>query len=893
MKITFNIHYLAGTGQKICIVGAIDELGAWQTVLAKEMNDCGNGQWILDVEIPFFVKTLDYRYVLKLPDGTTIFEPCNKTHSTQFSPKQARYYLFDYWLAMPENPVLYTSAFIRTIFAHASQAYPAKEEDGEIIIRVSNPHVGKDQHVAIAGNQDVLGMWQPEDAKEMICTHFPEWEIRLGFDGITFPVEYKFLIRDTKKQTCLWETGDNRILPPLPQHEKAACVVSEYPYRDNRMPWKGAGVVIPVFSLRSARSFGIGDLYDLKLLVDWAVLAGLHLIQILPVNDTTRTHTWEDSYPYSAISIYALHPVYISLQEMGAPKDEKKAAFYARKQQALNRENAVDYEEVEKYKMQYCRDFFEQEGAQILKSPAFKSFLKANRSWLIPYAAFCFFREKYHTSDFTQWGEDARCNLPRIQSLCKESSSIYSDISYTYFLQFVLHTQFKSVSDYARKKGVILKGDLPIGIHRTSVDAWLEPPLFNHEGQAGAPPDDFSETGQNWSFPTYNWDVMEKNDFLWWKKRFAKLGDYFNCIRIDHILGFFRIWEVPNDFVQGLCGHFRPALPLTVREIESFGLEWDERLLKPRIHRRCLDELFGVDARKHLDTFLIEEDSAHLTLKPVYDTQRKIEGALGKHADALSVEIKNGLFAIAHEVLFLKDPYAQAKFHPRISGNRSFAYAELSPKAQTAFDRLSHHFFYERHNAFWKAEALKRLIPIIESTDMLICGEDLGMIPASVHEVMTQLHILSLELERTPKILGEQFACLSKLPYLSVCTTSTHDMSPLRLWWKENPEKRQQYYQSVLRRNGTAPASCSAKIAAQILGNHLGASSILAVIPLQDWLAMSDALKYPRAEDERINIPADPNHYWRYRMHLTLEKLIESDEFNRKIRNMLAEYGRL
>ncbi|MDR0757662.1 MAG: 4-alpha-glucanotransferase [Tannerella sp.] len=892
MRITFNIHYFTGAGQKVGIVGSVDELGARQTVLAKEMNYQDNGQWSLDVEIPVFVETFDYCYVLKMPDGTTISEPGSRKHKAHLSPGQERYYLFDYWQVVPENPVLYTAAFTRTIFAHASRAYPAKEAGGEVIIRVCNPYIDKDQHIAISGNQNVLGMWQPEEAKEMICTHFPEWEIRLGLNEITFPVEYKFLLRNRQKQECRWEAGENRTLTPLPRHEKATFIVSEYPYRDNRPPWKGAGVVIPVFSLRSEHSFGIGDLHDLKLLVDWAVHTNQRLIQILPVNDTTRTHTWKDSYPYSAISIYALHPVYISLKELGALKDEKKAASYHRKQQILNRKNTVDYENVERCKLQYCRDFFEQEGSRILNSAAFKSFLKTNQDWLIPYAAFCLFREKYHTSDFTRWGEDSRYNPRRLQTLCKENGKVYSELSFTYFLQFVLHVQFRSASDYAREKGVILKGDLPIGIHRTSVDVWIEPAYFNNEEQAGAPPDDFSETGQNWSFPTYNWDIMEKDGFIWWKKRFYKLEDYFNCFRIDHILGFFRIWEVPADFVQGLCGHFRPALPLTVNEIESFGLEWDRRLLKPRIHRRFLDKLFSAEARKHLDAFLIDEDDEHLILKPLCDTQRKIESIFKKHADALSNGIKAGLFTVANEVLFLKDPYEQTKYHPRISGNKSFAYTELSTRAQTAFDRLSNHFFYERHNAFWKAEALKRLVPLIESTDMLICGEDLGMIPASVHEVMTQLHILSLELERAPKLSGEHFACLSKLPYLSVCTTSTHDMSPLRLWWKENPEKRQQYYQSVLRRNGTAPTSCPAKIAEQILKNHLSASSIFTIIPLQDWLAMSDTLKHPRAEDERINIPANPCHYWRYRMHLTIEKLLESNEFNKKIRTMLANCGR-
>jgi len=891
MKITFHIHYRAETGQRLGIVGSIDELGAWQTVLAKEMDDIGDGQWTLDVDIPFFVKAFDYRYVLKQPDGATICEPDGRKHEARFTAGYEQYYLFDYWHITPTNPALYTSAFTRTVFAHAAQPCPVEDEDKTLIIRVCNPYIEKNQHLAIAGNQEMLGMWQPENAKEMICKNFPEWEIRLDVRELTFPLEYKFLIRDKKKQVIHWETGDNRILPH-PVHDDAICIVSDYPYRDDRASWKGVGTVIPVFSLRSEQSFGIGDLHDLKLLIDWAAQTNQRLVQILPMNDTTRTHTWADSYPYSAISIYALHPLYISLQEMGVLRDDKKAATYSRKQLELNRKPTVDYEAAEKVKMQYCRDFFAQEGERILKSAAFKSFLRINQGWLIPYAAFCYFRDKFHSADFTQWGEDASYKPFRIRELCDESSKVYPEISFTFFLQFVLHTQFKAVSDYARRKSVILKGDLPIGVHRTSVDAWIEPSYFNFTQQAGAPPDDFSDIGQNWAFPTYNWNVMEKDDFIWWKNRFRKLEDYFTCFRIDHILGFFRIWEVPVDYVQGLCGHFKPALPLTVKEIEDYGFEWDKRYLKPRIHRQFLHELFGNEAFKRIDTFLTHEDADHLTLKSAYNTQRKIEDVFSSHTDALSCEIKEGLYAIANEVLFLEDPYERERYHPRISGSKSFVYTELSPESQKAFSRLSDHFFYERHNTFWKNEALKHLIPLTETTDMLICGEDLGMIPATVHEVMSQLHILTLELERTPKIAGEYFTCLSRLPYLSVCTTSTHDMSPLRLWWEEHPERRQQYYQSVLRRNGLAPSSCTAKIASQIVKNHLNASSMLTIIPLQDWLAMSDTLKSPHPETERINIPIRPNHYWRYRMHLTLEQLLEADEFNNKMRSLLAESGR-
>ncbi|MDR1780660.1 MAG: 4-alpha-glucanotransferase [Tannerella sp.] len=892
MKITFNIHYHTEAGYKPAVVGSIDELGAWQAVLAKEMQDCGGGRWELEVDIPFFVKAFEYHYLLKSPDGTAVNESGNKNHSARFITGKERYYLFDYWQVAPYNPALYTSAFTQAVFAHPQQHCPPEDEEKEIIIRVNNPYIDKNQHLAISGNHPSLGMWQPELAPEMICTDFPMWEIRLSKNEISFPLEYKFLIRDKKKQVIHWETGENRTLPQLPCSDEAVYIISGFPYRDDRALWKGAGTVIPLFSLRSEQSFGIGDMHDLKLLIDWATMTNQRLVQILPVNDTTRTHTWRDSYPYSAISIYALHPIYISLADLGTLKDEKKMAAYRLKQQELNKKNAVDYEETEKYKLQYCRDYFEQESARILRSQAFKSFVSANRIWLVPYSAFCYFREKYKTADFSKWGEDAHCQPFHIQALCSEESKIYPEISFTYFLQFVLHSQFKAVSDYAKRKGVILKGDLPIGVHRHSVETWIEPSYFNTNQQAGAPPDDFSDTGQNWGFPTYNWDVMEHDDFIWWKKRFRKLEDYFTCFRIDHILGFFRIWEVPTDYVQGLCGHFRPALPYTPAEIESFGLKWNERYLKPRIGRAHLDEIFSPAAHKELGAYLFDEDSDHLTLKPSCNTQRKIEAIFGKRTDALSNELRQGLYAVANQVLFIEDPYEPGRYHPRIAGTKSLAFAELSENEKSAFERLSNYFFYERHNIFWKNVALKRLKPLTGSTDMLICGEDLGMIPEPVHDVMQQLNILSLELERAPKTLGHHFSCLPRLPYMSVCTTSTHDMSPLRLWWHSFPEIRQQYYQSVLRRNGTAPATCSPRIASQIIKNHLDAASILTVIPLQDWLSASDELRNQRIEDERINIPVNPDHYWRYRMHLTLEKLLAADGFNEKIRTMIADSGR-
>ena len=369
--------------------------------------------------------------------------------------------------------------------------------------------------------------------------------------------------------------------------------------------------------------------------------------------------------------------------------------------------------------------------------------------------------------------------------------------------------------------------------------------------------------------------------------------DFFDSFRIDHILGFFRIWEVPSEYVQGLCGHFNPALPLTPNEIEQYGLDFNEaRLTTPHINREFLPELFGDQTEEVIGAFLAQSSSRHFVLKPFCDTQRKVEALFAGKTDEASLRIKKGLFAIANEVLFLRDPREPDKFHPRISASQSYLYRELSASDQYAFDQLYWNFFYHRHNEFWKAQAFNRLTPLVGSTNMLVCGEDLGMIPESVPDVMNKLQIFSLEIERMPKTPQREFSDLYNLPYHSVCTTSTHDMTPLRSWWKEDRAKIQRYYNNVLGYAGDAPEECTADLATQIVSNHLATASMLAIIPIQDWFAMDDSIKRKDYEAERINVPSDSNHYWRYRMHITLEKLIEADCLNNKITELIRNSGR-
>jgi 4-alpha-glucanotransferase len=613
----------------------------------------------------------------------------------------------------------------------------------------------------------------------------------------------------------------------------------------------------------------------------------MKIIQILPINDTTITRRWTDSYPYNAISIYALHPIYLGLNEFPL-KDKKKFLEYRKKATELNALKAIDYEQVLILKENYIRVLFDEIGIKTLKSEGFKTFFDSNEMWLFPYACFTHFRDVNGTADFSVWKKFNRYNKSELENALVSDTAMKQSLELVYFTQYLLHTQLSAVKQYADKHEVILKGDVPIGISRNSVEAWVEPHLFNMNTQTGAPPDDFSIFGQNWGFPTYNWNEMAKNDYAWWTRRFQKMADYFDAYRIDHILGFFRIWEIPLHSVQGLLGYFSPALPFSVEELKNFDFTFDKtRMTKPFVHTDFLAEFFGEYTSEIIQKYLNRITFEQYKLKDFCDTQAKIKAHFEGKTDEKSNILRNGLYALCNEVLFVRDKNELQKFHPRITAQHTHSYHSLSDDEKTTYNRLYNHFFYERHNDFWASEAMKKLPALIDSTEMLVCGEDLGMIPDCVPAVMRELQILSLEIERMPKNPQQKFENLPTIPYMSVCTTSTHDMSPIRAWWLENRNLTQQYFNEILWKNGLAPEDCTPEICRQILMNHLNSPAMLAILPWQDWMSKSGKLRRKNPEEERINIPANPQHYWQYRMHLTLEDLLEQMELNEEIREMV------
>ena len=524
----------------------------------------------------------------------------------------------------------------------------------------------------------------------------------------------------------------------------------------DRAGFRGAGTAVPVFSLRSESDFGIGEFNDLKDLVDWAVKTGQCIIQILPINDTTRKGEWKDSYPYSPVSSFALHPIYIHLQDLGI----KETAAFKKEQQELNALPEIDYPRVYKSKMALVRKAFTARGQKDLESAACRKFIKENAYWLDEYAEFCAKRDG-NEPEYHKW------------------------------IQFHLDKQLSAQVKYARSKGISLKGDLPIGVSQDSADAYYHPELFNLDSSAGAPPDYFSQDGQNWGFPTYNWDEMAKDDYAWWKSRLRKMSQYFDAFRIDHILGFFRIWEIPAEQKSGLMGHFNPALPYSADEIYFMRL--------PR------------------------------------------------------------------EGLFHEDPRHPGFWQPLIKPDTS----RLEWWQKDRFDALYTDFFYHRHDDFWRRNAERKLPELLSASGMLACGEDLGMVPDCVPGVMDHWKILSLEMTQMDKGHG--------WPTLSVCATSSHDMSTLRM---QNAEAG---------KGDMAPWEVK-----RILWNHLSSRSMLAIFPLQDWVAIDENLRRKDFMEERVNQPADPLHHWRYRFPLPISELTseKASELNVQIEGLLKDSGR-
>ncbi len=891
MTVQFNIEYKAMFGEQI-VVNIQTEEG--ELKLPLETTD--GERWACDWGVESPEKSYTYYYSVEREGRAVKTEWLMIKHQLDVNAKKAAVYtLYDHWKAMPEDAFLYSSAFTDCINHQVPQEM--KPETGSKIVRliVRAPQLRDGERLGVLGADKALGAWDVQKILPMTQHTYNEWVADIDAAHLEGShLEFKFVAFRNAKNELLWETSMNRTVD-LPEMKAGELVSYELDQAFFALyNQKLAGTLVPVFSLRTRKGAGIGDFGDLKTMIDFVASTGQKVLQLLPINDTTITHTWTDSYPYSCISVFAIHPQYANLHALPELKDAKARAEAEKTCAELNALDKIDYEKVNDFKINYLRQIFNQEGGKMMKTAEYKAFFQDTEQWLVPYAQYSYLRDKNGTADFNQWPDHQVWDEAERKALTDPKTAAYKNVAFFYFVQFVLDRQMQEAHEHAKAKGVILKGDIPIGVNRNGCDVWMEPKYFNLNGQAGAPPDDFSANGQNWGFPTYNWFEMLKDGCQWWNRRFQNMARYFDAYRIDHVLGFFRIWEIPVHSVHGLLGQFAPALAMSREEIESYGLHFqDDRFTRPFITDWVLDRVFHERAGEVKEKYLDRLDDERYQMKPEVDTQRKVEALFADVTDEKELWLRDGLYALISDVLFVRDHTNPGVFHPRISAQLDFIYESLYDNDKAAFNRLYNDYFYRRNNQFWYQEAMKKLPKLVQATRMLVCAEDLGMVPDCVPWVMDELKILSLELQSMPKDPSVKFGHLSRNPYRSVCTISSHDMPTLRMWWDENIQRTQEYYNTMLYRQGPAPHPLPGWLASDIISRHLTSPSMLCILSIQDWLATDEALRLPDANAERINIPANPKHYWRYRMHLNIEDLAADKRFVQNITEMISQSGRV
>jgi 4-alpha-glucanotransferase len=887
MKLKFTINYGTKWGESLHVVIRYVSLDGTEKTANLSMLTEDGFYWTLETSVvesrQHPIASFTYYYQVEDDEGNILRREWTGVPRSYHFDSSKNYVMPDLWRDIPLQCHLYSDAYAVTaglVRDEQVRLLRVPLYRKTILFRVSAPQLQKGQSLAILGSHPALGDWNASRFLRMEYLGRFEWMLSVNVDAILLPIEYKYVIIDDKTNSLIaWEEGDNRTTEALLSSDQnvvpdgTVLVAYGAALRIKEWMWRAAGVVVPIFSLRSAHSYGVGDFGDLRRMVDWVSAIGMKMVQVLPVNDTTTDGGWHDSYPYNIVSAFALHPHYLDLEALGSLKSKSRMTAYQRQRQELNALPYSDYEAVGRVKAAYVKEYFEERGQQTLDSKEFKLWFDENKDWLEPYALYM---------------------SPGLGNLI-------------YFVQYHLHCQLKAAADYARSKGIVLKGDIPIGVNRESVETATHPEMFNLDSSTGAPPDTFSINGQNWGFPTYNWEKASANRRQsstnrkqptlnitdWFHRRLRWMSQYFDAFRIDHVLGFFRIWEIPVDAIFGVLGHFSPAQPLAVSEIEYFGLPFRKDFMtRPFINDRVLDRLFGIHAQFVRDNYLIPRSYGLYDLKAEYDTQQKVRTAFEGRGDENSLWIRDGLYRLISDVLFLEDPHQPEMYHPRIGAYSEPVYDALTAEEKDAYMRLYNNYYYQRHNFFWGNEAIRRLTEVFGQTRMLCCGEDLGMLPDCVQPVLDQLRILTLEIQSMPKQSSYEFAHLDGNPYRSVATISTHDMPPLRLWWEESPERTQRFFVTMLQKQGRAPEHLPAHLAEEIIARHLYCPSMLCMLSLQDWLAMDAELRRKNPREERINVPSDPYNRWCYRMHLTIDDLLAATKYINKVRTMITRSKR-
>eukprot|EP00181_Compsopogon_caeruleus_P003277 CAMPEP_0184684406 /NCGR_PEP_ID=MMETSP0312-20130426/15181_1 /TAXON_ID=31354 /ORGANISM="Compsopogon coeruleus, Strain SAG 36.94" /LENGTH=925 /DNA_ID=CAMNT_0027137549 /DNA_START=190 /DNA_END=2967 /DNA_ORIENTATION=- len=909
VTLRLNMHYFAEPGSFVAVVGFNENDASLET----RMEDIGNGNWFMEVRVRIPVgkdsEMVPYKYVVCWP------------HKKRYEAIQTRRFMSLQGLKpgdvivskdsfrAPNHNVFVTTAFTEAIFGPrgmrkedsmlgdkalannwTKRSHGPAEDNDVIAVRfvLLVPRLIFGHTVHITGAGEVLGNYNPEKKIHMLNLGQHLYGAVVYFNRKDFPLEYKYCIYDQKDNLIFRERFDPRKLS-LPRDERCRYLnVDEFFVYERE--WKGAGVAIPVSALRTINTMGIGDFTSLKLLVDWARLTGLQLIQVLPVNDTGS-----DPSPYSTNSVFALNPIYVNVNEVAehafgvdsVPKDLQEEI--EKTTNDLNSLNTIDYGRVLDSKINLLEKIHRVKGANLAKTSEFRSWFATAMEWLAPYACWKSILEEKKEWDHRKWD----VTIDQMESLVDERSPYYRRLTFWYFVQYHLHRQLLEASIYANRNGVAFKGDLPIGVVRFGADTWTNPRFFKMDWSAGAPTNG-PPPAQNWDFPLYNWEVMKADGYSWWRKRLSHMSEYFQAFRIDHVLGFFRIWAIPAHNYSGVLGHLEPCKPITIEELDSNGLKpYLKRLLLPYITDKVLGDRFGSDRPSVQEHFFTKGSSGLWEFNSDFSTQALVAKAIEANAFPRDIkmsasELRKNLFELIDDRLLLQDETDPSKFYFTCHLHFTTSFKEFpGGREKDRMSTLQDDFFWRRQS--WREEGTERLGAIQGAAKMMVCAEDLGHVPPETFEVLDELGILGLRIQRWPS--SGNFGDPARYSYLTVASPSCHDCSTVRGWWQEDRWRAHELFRCFF--GGNPPHNCDDWVSQKIVESHLNGNSMWAVFPLQDLLDMWDELRSKDPSQDAINRPGATEGVWVYRMPMTLEFLMKKDHFNTFILNLLRRTGRL
>ena len=667
---------------------------------------------------------------------------------------------------------------------------------------------------------------------------------------------------------------------------------------------KRTGIVVPISALYTKDCPSCGDFLALKDLADFCKKAGFSIVQLLPVNDTGT-----QSSPYSGLSAFALHPLFIrinALPEFAAAMKGNKAFATAYKafEKEFGYKKRFDYDAVlgEKTKLlhllfNYIEKKNSKDEAEANKlNKELAKFVRSNQ-WIIPYAVFKNIKDENMQASWKSWDESIQ-KLSYDQIKLKwQNKAKKSSHDFFVWCQLRASEQFKEGAESLRAKKIILKGDIPILMNEDSVDCWTYPEFFRQELRAGSPPDGGNPMGQNWGFPTYDWDRLEADEFTWWKDRIKTSAQYYDAFRIDHILGFFRIWASKENETTAYLGHTIPYADFTRKTLNELGFD-DDRIKwisEPHIPTGTIE---NITWNHDEATAVLEKVCDRVKTEELWTFKKEIDGDKEIYAmnffedEGKNNAVKNALAEKWRDRSLIQ--IKKDRFIKVYAFENSTAWKTLSGEEQEKLRKLFEEIEV-KENKLWEKQATTTLSAIVHASDMIPCAEDLGVNLPVMPEVLKKLDILSLKVIRWTRQWdkpGQPYIPFTDYPELSVATTSVHDSSTLRQWWNQEKDSVWTFINSVECENKPDGNSAfTPEIAEFILRSLASCKSALLINPLQDYLFLEHSFYLENEDDERINIPGSVNTFnWTYRIPVTIEEMSGNKGLLNKIKTIVETH---